>query len=518
MLALPLAASLVLAGLVSRGQGTDAVLAAAVFLMTAVALLDWRLSVYGLLLYMPFSGIPSLATYPHNGLAELLKDLLFVLPAYLGFAVDRLSRGKRLGFAAAPTTLLALFALLVALQTLNPNVPTPLVALIGAKVWLLYIPLLFLGYHIIDERGDVNRVLKLMSLAAILPAALGIVESILLIGGHGDVVARFYGNGVFAAATQQNAVFTYAGGGHFQRVPSTFTFVAQYYLFTSAMVAVSYAWWRGQRSGGVRGAARCGVWVLMLVAGLLSGSRGAFIFIPFLVTTMIVLNRGSLRLPVSQLLLGVAAFVVAAAVIGASSRTLLGHSLSLGGTYIKSVFIDGLGYAVRHSLLGLGTGLDTVGSRYGAPPALLFHSASGFGESWYVKAALELGLAGVAIIMSVFAVLLVRLARNHRRLNDRSLRAVSAAVLALLVWNVLNAAKGPYLDLDPMNVFFWLLLGVAFKLPRLESPPTGQPVAAVSAAPADRQRAPAERTKPTQPDRDPLRRVQPADGSRWNTW
>jgi hypothetical protein len=37
-----------------------------------------------------------------------------------------------------------------------------------------------------------------------------------------------------------------------------------------------------------------------------------------------------------------------------------------------------------------------------------------------------------------------------------------------VIWNVVFNVKAQYLDMDPMNVYFWLLLGLLFKLPTLD--------------------------------------------------
>jgi len=65
---------------------------AAVVLLAAllVGLRNWRWSVYGLLCYLPVSGIAILAAYPgrtDRAIAILAKDFVFVIPAYLGFLV-----------------------------------------------------------------------------------------------------------------------------------------------------------------------------------------------------------------------------------------------------------------------------------------------------------------------------------------------------------------------------------------------------------------------------------------------
>jgi hypothetical protein len=41
-------------------------------------------------------------------------------------------------------------------------------------------------------------------------------------------------------------------------------------------------------------------------------------------------------------------------------------------------------------------------------------------------------------------------------------------LLAFLCWAVLSAMKGPFIDLDPVNVYFWLFAGVLARVPVLE--------------------------------------------------
>jgi len=54
-----------------------------------VILVDWERGIYGLLLYLPISGVATLAFYGWTGpeifQPVLFKDWLFVLPSYFGF-------------------------------------------------------------------------------------------------------------------------------------------------------------------------------------------------------------------------------------------------------------------------------------------------------------------------------------------------------------------------------------------------------------------------------------------------
>jgi hypothetical protein len=89
-------------------------------------------------------------------------------------------------------------------------------------------------------------------------------------------------------------------------------------------------------------------------------------------------------------------------------------------------------------------------------------------ESYWAKSVLELGIGGLVLVVIIFASILGRGLRVHRRLRDPGLRAVSAAILGLMVWAIAYNVKAQYLDFDPLNVYFWLFTGVLFKLAVLD--------------------------------------------------
>ncbi len=123
-----------------RGLAVYVVVLAGLLAGFLLGLADWRASVYALLAYLPFSGIPTVVMYPRTAPALLAKDFLFVVPAYAGFLVRHVSARRSMSFRGAPVWLLASLAALVLSQAFNPSLPNALVAAIGAKVWLFYIP------------------------------------------------------------------------------------------------------------------------------------------------------------------------------------------------------------------------------------------------------------------------------------------------------------------------------------------------------------------------------------------
>jgi len=51
-----------------------------------------------------------------------------------------------------------------------------------------------------------------------------------------------------------------------------------------------------------------------------------------------------------------------------------------------------------------------------------------------------------------------------RRGAEAPARALTGAVLALLIWALLTGLKGQSLDLDPLNLYVWLFAGVAVRV------------------------------------------------------
>jgi hypothetical protein len=438
--------------------------------MTEALVSRWRWPVYGLLVYLPVSGVAVLAAYPgrvDRAVAILAKDFVFVIPAYVLFFGWFLLRRRAFWFRGAPLVLFGLLALVVVVQAFNPDLPNHLVGLIGIKVWLFYIPLFFLGYHLVQNRDQLFRVLGLMSLVALVPAVIGLVEVVLYYTGHAQTVYDAYGASS-APATQNYIMFVLSHGCTLRRVPSTFSFFYQYYLFGAAMVAVSFAWWRGSRPAGKQLWAAGVVFLVIFTAAMFSGVRLAFIVIPLLVAAIILLAiRSANRLPWVGLAAGVACF----AIVGGTAAGVCGLAAHISETTSQEANEVGpksVSEAVHKTWLGLGAGSDSTAARYAFPNVKLQTSVGSVQESWYVKTYLELGVFGLAIVLALLGTLMVRAARVHIRLRDPRLKIASAAILALMGWVLLYSLKAQYFDLDPINVYFWLFAGMLMGLPRLE--------------------------------------------------
>jgi len=438
----------------------------------------WKWAVYGLLAYLPFAGLPTILLYPAPRVTLLIKDLLFVIPAYLGFMLWWQTRNRRNTPVLSPTGLtgpLAVLGSMLFIQFFNPKLVNPLVGLIGLKVWLFYVPLFFLGYHLVDSSERLFQIAKLMLFVALAPVLVGIVQAVLVYSGHSELAYSFYGPA--AAAVTQNfatlgvdCVMGRNCSAMIVRTPSIFTFVTQYWLFLFAMYPVGYAMWvRANLSKN-----KSSLWYLMLlglivIAAVSSGSRAALALTP-LYFLLVAIMAGKWRHIWKPMVLIAACFVVMAGLLGVRADILIDYTSAVVAEYVgrAGVMSEHI-RALNTTWLGSGVGMSTGPARYALTPGTAASQLVWL-ESFYAKTIVELGVPGLIMVLVLLAWLLLSGYRHLVRLKDPILRTFAAALLALLLVTVIYLAKGAFLDYDPLNVYFWLFAGILMKLPRLETP------------------------------------------------
>lgn len=420
----------------------------------------WQRGVVLLLAYLPFAGVVTLALYP-SPLPILIKDFFFIIPAYLAFLWTR--RGGVAEQRLPGSILIAMLALtaLVFVQSFNPSLANWMVAAIGAKVWLFYLPLTWLAFVLLKSREDLVRVLRLLVAIAWIPCIVGIVQWIAsMIFGYQATMTAFYGAAA-AGVTQQFAIFNV--GGDFFRIPSTFTFVTQYFGFTLAMIIPAYALMKMDTSGKWHRFSTATLW-LVILASFMSGARAAYLFVPVLLVLIYSLE-GQLKGAIKIALMLPLALLTTIYITGIDPIKMFNLMQELTENYSDDIAQQGLLDALASAPFGTGTGMNTGPARYAFDDPNAFIGI----ENYYAKAVVELGAMGLVVVVAIFAVLAIRGYKIHRRIKDAGLRSSSAALLAFIVTMALNSFKGWQIDLDPINVYFWVFAGFLLKLPYLEN-------------------------------------------------
>ena len=424
-----------------------------------VILRRWQRGVFMLLAYLPFAGVVTLLMYP-SPLPTLFKDFFLVIPAYLAFLLTR-KNGVSQGHVPVPIILAMLaLAALVLLQSFNPDVANWMVAAIGAKVWLFYLPLLFLAFAMVKSREDLIRLLRLMVAIAWIPCAIGIVQWIAsMTFGYQATMTAFYGAAA-EGATQGFASFDV--GGTFFRIPSTFTFVAQYFGYTLAMIVPAYALMKMDPSEKWRRFSSATFW-LVILASFMSGARSAYLFVPILLALIYLLEGKFIGVVKIAVMLPLA-LLAAMSIAGIDPVMMFNMILELALNYSDEIAKQGLLDAIATMPLGMGTGMNTGPARYAFDDPISFIGI----ENYYAKVVYELGIAGLVIVVSLFLILISHGYRIHHRIQGAGLRSCSAAILAFIITMALNSFKGWQIDLDPVNVYFWVFSGFLLKLGYLD--------------------------------------------------
>jgi hypothetical protein len=453
MLAVAVACSLIGMAMATR-PGLAPLVAAGV--MLAALSLDWRRGVVALLVVLPFAGLP---VFMAGTPGLVARDVFVVMPLYMTFAIaaHRSDEPMLPPLGVALPALMVFAALVVAGVAVAPSLT---VGAIGVKVWLAYVPMLAVGYRYVRRVEDMERVLRVTALIGLVPASIALAEWLLatrqtwngyLWTNDFGPFTRMYGSwfehvkwSVVAFGPDTNRIFI-------PRVPSTFTGASQYYGF--ALVAYASAIAMALRM-------RTVAWTLCAlvlgVACIASGARASYLVVPALLMVAFVLARPSLRH--ARYAVAVVAIVgLAGVALGANPMRIaemmpahLHQQLRTAWHEMRSSF----------TLFGHGTGWDTNAAlRYGDT------TQQRYIENWYAKASLELGALGLLSIVVALAALVARAAVPLRRI-DAEARQLAAPIVALLLLTVLSLFKGPYIDLDPLNVYFWLFAGMLMGLYR----------------------------------------------------
>jgi hypothetical protein len=424
-------------------------------LMLGLSLHDWRVGLFGLLAFLPFAGIPTILLYPAPPVTRIMKDLIFVVPAYAGFVTWSL-KGYRNQLPRLSLWLMVALVALAAGRMLGTDV---MVGLIGVKTWVFYLPLLLLGYSAVGTVYELNRFVRFLLLVAFIPVVLGVLQAALLYGGSPDLAYGVYGDAAFDV-TQGFGRFE-VGTGDLARMASTFTFVSQYYNFLLATICLAYGHWRTMKA---RSASR--FWfglvplAVVVVAGLLSGARGAFVMIPLFFVIALLLDLEWVTVVQIGGLVG-GALAMALTLFKTTSQDLFGMVRDLSVDYLTVTQVGEMTQALGTTLWGLGTGTNTGPARFAiADPTVVML------ENYYAKTVMELGLLGLLLVLLLFATAIWYGYKATRSASPMT-KSYASALCAFLIVSVINEWKGSYLDIDPLNVYFWLFLGLLLRIPTI---------------------------------------------------
>lgn len=137
---------------------------------------DWRRGLYVLVAWMLFEDL--VRKYLGNNMAIYFAKDVLTLILYLSFFRARLA--KRVERFHIPFRVpLLLFVWFAFLQIFNPSSTSIFYGILGLKVDFLYVPLVYVGYALMESEEELQRFFAFTSILILIVAGLGLAQSVI---------------------------------------------------------------------------------------------------------------------------------------------------------------------------------------------------------------------------------------------------------------------------------------------------------------------------------------------------
>jgi hypothetical protein len=494
----------VLADSIVGGTNTTAaflLLGVVLIFIAATILNDWRSGLYLSIVWLLFEDL--VRKYLGNNMyVYFAKDALIGLTYFSFFMAFR--KGAVPRFRPPFLFPLGLFFLLACIQVFNPESPSVFYGFLGMKLYFYYMPVMFVGYALVRTEADIRKFLLLTLALGALISALGIAQGVL---GF-----EFLNPRELAPDIQQLGQLERLTPVTHQvvRVPSAVFVSAGRYtwylimVWILAMGTLAYLFLSRSR--------RTMLWLLLFavitVAVVGSGGRSTFVWVA---ASAFVLSAAFLRhapwrwglghrlttaLRRSFTVAGIGLFLIVQFYPSAVGASWAFYSESLSPASPGSELQHrGWEYPLQNLLVpfessrwayGSGTGTGSFGAQYlqrilGVPPVEVG------AEGGFASLILEMGILGLVLWLAWSGALLVSGTRLLRQLRGTPYYPVGSAMLwfMFLLLIPFNFYSQQYQNFV-YNFYFWLLVGIFFRLPALVSSAAPARSAAYGPAPPAR--------------------------------
>jgi len=475
------AASFVLAGDMT---GLAYIAMAVVLCALVIAILnDWRKGLYLFIAWLLFEDFAR--KYLSNNMAIYFAKDFLLLVVYVSF-LAAFRRKEVSGFRPPFLIPLLLFVWFGIIQIFNPESTSIGYGLLGFKLFFFYVPLVFIGYALLNSEADLRRFFFVNLVLSVIIAGLGIAQAIL---GHTFLNPPHLADEIRELSTLYRAAPI--SGLTFYRPNSVFVSTGRFgnFLLVTWLLVFGFGGYLLLRHK--RGRAFV-FWVLALTAAALvlcssrgvvmwgSGSAlaGALAFVwgaPWrqreVVRILRTLQRALVGVALAMVLL---LFLFPEALLSRVAFYTETLSPTSSASDLQNRTWD---YPVRNFLAaftyerwlyGYGIGTTALGTQYVAkffhakPPVLGVES--GFGTL-----VVEMGIGGLVLWLVMSFAIVLSAWRVVKRLRGSPWFPIAFMIFwysGLLLIPITYAGMAPYQDFV-MNAYLWLLLGILFRLPTL---------------------------------------------------
>jgi hypothetical protein len=421
----------------------------------------------------------------NNMVIYFAKDILVIL-VYMSFYLARRNSNEKVRFRPPFLMPLLIFVWFAAAQVFNPGSTSVFYGLLGLKLYFLYIPLMYLGYALMDSEQDLRRFFMFNAVLILLVSCLGIAQSIIgptflnpsIIQEDIRDLSTLYRTSPITGLTAYRPTSVFVSTGRFQNL-----------IIASWMIVLGFGGYLILRTKKGRVAAFTTIGVLA-AAALMSTSRGVFMWC--LGSTLVIMAAFVWGAPWKQkeatrvvrsiqrvILLGGLAIVTLAVTfpeavnsrLAIYSETLNPYSTASElamrtRDYPLKNFLQA--FDTPRWLQGYGTGSASLGIQYVA--RILHAPPTGIGvENGYGQLVVEMGVVGLLLWIILGAAVSLSGWKVVKQLRGSPWFPLAFVIFwfsFMLFFPIGYATLSFYQDFL-VNAYFWILIGILFRLPNL---------------------------------------------------
>lgn len=413
------------------------------------------------------------------------KDILVVL-VYLSFYISRRNRTEKATFRPPFLVPLLILVWFAAGQVFNPGSTSVFYGFLGLKLYFLYIPLMYLGYALMDSEQDLRRFFMFNAILILFVGALGIAQSIIgptflnpaVLQEDIRGLSTLYRTSPLTGQIAYRPSSVFVSTGRFQNL-----------IVSSWVILLGFCGYLILRSKKGRFAAFTTIGVLA-AAALMSTSRGVMMWC--LGSTLVVIAALVWGAPWKQrevsrvirsiqrvILLGGLAIVTLAVIFPeqVSSRfAIYSETLSPYSTASELAYRT-RDYPLKNFvaafdtpgwMYGYGTGTASLGIQYVS--RILHQPSIGISvENGYGQLVIEMGILGLALWLILGASIAMSAWKIAKSLRGSPWFPMAFVIFwfIFLVFFPIGYNSIAYYQDFLVNAYFWILVGVLYRLPSI---------------------------------------------------
>ena len=421
--------------------------------------------VFYLLILFPYFGLIEFFLRDLTVIHPIFFDFTFIIPIYFLYFFTQNYKSNYLELKKI-TIFIVFYILLHTVYMLTPNNPYPFLGrLIGLKVWVFYLFIIYIGFYYLETEEDFKKIINVLSIGVIAPCIILIIQySVATIYGY--EYAFFLIDAINEVPTDISrpgySIFN-LGPIKVFRLNSTFSSVTELtnYLIFSFVPVITALHLNNEKKYLLLNKLAL---ILLIIASFICGARSMFLFIPILLFLYILFKKGFKIFSLYFIFfILISTLFYQYNVLYLQNFVADYYPLFIG---YKNMVTSGFGNFLIDNFWGNGVGSATGEVRflfkvdYTTDPASL-----AVYERYYYKILYETGFIGlISYIFIAFKFISYPIGLLNKSTNElyKSFASISLSFLIFVFY--IFALKGFSIDLFPISFMKFFLIGLILKI------------------------------------------------------